>query len=322
MKIDAYASQRHYAEHLYPIWEQLSDDRRGVFWAPGREHDWGERLRNRVVERTVMVAGWRDAQQMSPSPLVYVEHGSGQSYDGDPRSAGDGSYSGGHSLERVRLFLCPNETVAGRWRAVYPDTPTVVVGAPKMDRWHPQPSDRNDNDGVPTVAVTFHWECRLVPETTSAWRHYDRILPALAVDGRWRLLGHGHPRLWGAISRRWKQLGVERVKGFGDVLDRADLLVGDNTSALYEFASTGRPVVVMNAPQYRRDVHHGLRFWDYPPGLQVDRPEQLADTIARALSDPEPARALRAAAVAETYAYTDGRAAERAVAAIDEVFAA
>jgi hypothetical protein len=78
---------------------------------------------------------------------------------------------------------------------------------------------------------------------------------------------------------------------------------------LYEFASTGRPVVVMNAPQYRRDVHHGLRFWDYPPGLQVDRPEQLADTIARALSDPEPARALRAAAVAETYAYTDGRAA-------------
>ena len=106
------------------------------------------------------------------------------------------------------------------------------------------------------------------------------------------------------------------------MLDRADLLVGDNTSALYEFASTGRPVVVMNAPQYRRDVHHGLRFWDYPPGLQVDRPEQLADTIARALSDPEPARAVRAAAVAETYAYTDGRAAERAVAAIDEVFAA
>ena len=112
---------------------------------------------------------------------------------------------------------------------------------------------------------------------------------------------------------------MEAVKDFGDVLDRADLLVGDNTSALYEYASTGRPVVVMNAPQYRRDVHHGLRFWDYPPGLQVDRPEQLADTIARALTDPPGAQALRAAAVGETYAYTDGHAARRAVTAIEEI---
>ena len=317
MKVDAFASQRHYAEHLYPIWEQLPEQVRGVFWAPGREHDWGERLRNRVTERTVMVAGWRDAQTMRPSGLIYVEHGSGQSYDGDPRSKGDGSYSGGHSLERVRLFLCPNETVAGRWRDAY-QAPVVVVGCPKLDRWHDRPA-RTVDEMAPTVAVTFHWACALVPETQSAWRHYDRVLPALASDERWHLLGHGHPRLWGTISRRWKELGVESVKDFGDVLDRVDLLVGDNTSALYEFASTGRPVVVLNAPWYRRDVHHGLRFWDYPPGLQVDRPEQLAPTIVRALTDPVPAQALRAAAVPETYAYTDGHAARRAVTAIEEI---
>jgi hypothetical protein len=258
---------------------------------------------------------------MRPSPIVYVEHGAGQSYDGDPRSKGDGSYSGGHSLDNVTLFLCPNGTVADRWQTAYPGTPAVVVGSPKLDRWHSQPTSRNVASDTPTVAVTFHWECRMVPETTSAWRYYDRTLPSLAADERWRLLGHGHPRLWGTISRRWKRIGVDAVKDFGDVLDRADLLVGDNTSALYEYASTGRPVVVLNAPQYRRDVHHGLRFWDHPPGLQVDRPEQLADTIARALTDPEPARAVRAGAVAAAYAYTDGRAAERAVTAIEEVMA-
>jgi hypothetical protein len=316
VKVDAYASQRHYAEHLYPIWERLPEQMRGVFWAPGREHDWGERLVNRVTERTVMVAGWVDAQHMAPSDLVYVEHGSGQSYDGDERSNGDGSYSGGHSLERVRLFLCPSERVADRWRAVY-DVPAVVVGCPKLDRWHSKETVENLNGGSPTVAVTFHWECRLVPETASAWRHYNRVLPELAADGRWRLIGHGHPRLWGAISRRWKQLGVERVKDFGDVLDRADLLVADNTSAMYEFASTGRPVLVLNAPWYRRQINHGLRFWDFPPGIQVDRPEEVADGITRALDDPPEAAQVRAAAVAATYAYTDGRAAERAVTAIE-----
>ena len=317
MKVDAYASQRHYAEHLYPIWERLPEQVRGVFWAPGREHDWGERLVNRVTERTVMVAGWVDAQHMAPSPLVYVEHGSGQSYDGDDRSKGDGSYSGGHSLERVCLFLCPSERVADRWRAVYESTPVVVVGVPKLDRWHSKETAKTLNGGSPTVAVTFHWECRLVPETASAWRHYNRVLPELAADGRWRLIGHGHPRLWGALSRRWKQLGVPRVPHFADVLDQADLLVGDNTSALYEFASTGRPVLVLNAPWYRRHVHHGLRFWDYPPGVQVDRPEEVAGGIMRALADPPGAAKVRAAAVAETYAYTDGRAAERAADAIE-----
>jgi CDP-glycerol glycerophosphotransferase (TagB/SpsB family) len=142
------------------------------------------------------------------------------------------------------------------------------------------------------------------------------VLPALAADPRWHLLGHGHPRLWGTIRRRWAQLEVDHTGELADVLDRADLLVGDNTSALYEFASTGRPVVVVNAPWYRRDVHHGLRFWDHPPGVQVDRPEDLAPSIARALTDPPALRRIRAAAVERAYAHADGLAAHRAATAI------
>lgn len=309
--IDAFASMAHYAEHIEPVFRALPDELRGDWLDPRRLHA-------RDTSRTVLVAGWRDAQTVAPSQLVYLEHGAGQSYDGDPRGAGNGSYSGGAGLERVRLFLCPSERVADRWRAVY-RAPAEVVGCPKLDQWHRAASWAPHHRAVnraPTVAVTFHWECGLVPETRSAWSHYDRVLPQLAADPRWQLLGHGHPRLWGTIRRRWAQLGVAHTPELADVLDQADLLVGDNTSALYEFASTGRPVVVVNAPWYRRDVNHGLRFWDHPPGLQVDDPRQLADTIERALADPPAARRIRAAAIAETYAATDGLAAERAATAI------
>ena len=253
---------------------------------------------------------------MAPSPLVYVEHGAGQTYN-DPRLAGHGSYPGGAELDRVRLFVCPNDHVADEWLATYPDCRTVVVGCPFMDRWHG--SRELPSNDPPVVAVTGHWDMSTIPETRSAWPHYDRALERLAADDRWTILGHGHPRLWGAIRRRWQELGVDHTPNLGDAFDRADLLIGDNTSAMFEFASLDRPVVVVNAPWYRRGVHHGLRFWDYPPGLQTDLPSQLAPTVARALTDPPEGAWLRRRAVGRVYAHTDGRASQRAAEAIQGV---
>jgi hypothetical protein len=317
--IDAYASLRHYAEHLAPVWAALPAELRGTFYSPSSTEPWGTPLhRGRDQGRLVLVAGWRDAQTVAPSPLVYLEHGAGQSYDGDPRGVGQGSYSGGQGLGRVQLFLCPSRRVADRWQAAYPEAATAVVGCPKLDAWHAAASWAERPLGRPVVAVTFHWECPLVPETRSAWSHYDHHLPGLVADPRWQVLGHGHPRLWGAIRRRWRALGAEHTPDLADVLDRADLLVADNTSAAYEFASTGRPVLVLNAPWYRRHVDHGLRFWSYPPGLQVDHPRDLVPGVARALADPPAARAIRARAVAHVYAHTDGHAAQRAADAIKE----
>jgi CDP-glycerol glycerophosphotransferase (TagB/SpsB family) len=156
-----------------------------------------------------------------------------------------------------------------------------------------------------------------VPEARSALPHYDAVLPALANDPRWHLLGHGHPRLWGRIARRWAELGVERVPEFADVLDRADVFVCDNSSALYEFASTGRPVVVLNTPIYRRDVEHGLRFWsEADVGVQVDHACDLADAIALALTDPPSVARRRSEIVRAVCPLADGRATQRAVEAI------
>lgn len=338
MLVDRYASLPHYAEHIAPIWAEL--ERRGLAgdsYAPRHGSWWGTPIRpRRETNRPVLVAGYADHQTMHPSPTILVEHGAGQTY-ADLRS---GSYSGGPGWDRAVLFLCPSETVADRWRATY-RAPAVAVGSPKMDRWLRSSQSRNRESArfatyesiegheagttPASVAVTFHWECRLVPETRSAWGHYDRSLPDLvawADRNGVRLLGHGHPRLWSKISKRWRRLGVEPVETFEEVLDRADLLVADNTSAMYEFASTGRPVVVLNAPWYRRDVEHGGRFWSWADiGVQVDEPEELAGALAVALADPPSIARRRAEIVADVYARRDGRAAEAAADAIEEALA-
>lgn len=307
--IDCWGSLRHYRDHLAAVWRALPAEVRGTWSDAPTPHD---------GTRPIMVAGWRDAQAVRPRPVIYLEHGAGQTYGGDPRGAGHGSYAGGGGLDHVLLFLCPSRRVADLWRQAYPSTPAAVVGSPKLDPWHGAARWAERPAGL-TVAVTFHAEIRLVPETRSAWSHWDAALPALAREPGVTMLGHGHPRLWPTIRRRWQQLGVEQVREFGDVLDRADLLVMDNTSAGYEFASTGRPVLVLNAPWYRRHVDHGLRFWSHPPGIQIDQPGQLVEGVWRAAEDGEAAQAIRRAAVAATYSECDGFAAQRAVAAIMEV---
>ena len=331
MRLNAYASQPHYLDHIAPIWALLPEHVRGHLWSPGGQltGTTAARLRRDDPEANVpvLVASHVDATT-GPArgrPLVYLEHGAGQTYDGDPAMANAIGWSSSHdrTLERVLLFLCPSETVAERWRSRY-DAPAVAVGCPKLDHWHLDVNAWCPNSASPTVAVTFHWDCSLGPETRSAWPAYDRALPALvrwADENGVKLLGHGHPRLWSRIARRWHSLGVEQVPSMAEVLDRADVLVADNTSAMYEFASLDRPVVALNAPWYRRDVEHGLRFWSHVPGLQVNHRDELLDAVDTAVWDPVQGGVLRAAATAAAYARVDGQATQAAVDAIMEALA-
>jgi len=115
-------------------------------------------------------------------------------------------------------------------------------------------------------------------------------------------------------------LGIEPVEDFEDVLERADLYMCDNSSTLFEFASVGRPVVVLNAPWYRRHIEHGLRFWEAATvGVQVDHPAELRDAVMQALEDPPEQQAARQAAVRIAYTYTDGQASKRAAQEILEL---
>lgn len=318
------AFEPHFADHLAPVHRALPDALRGDFIV---HRSVADRARARGVEpagapgdpsRPVLVASYGDlkrARSFGRTAIAFLEHGAGQSYAGDPRdrrASEHGSYAGGSDRGDNGLIMAPGQAAADRWRAAYPSARVEAVGCPKLDAL----PARVPGPG-PVVCVSTHFEATLCPETRSAFPLYRDAFAALAATHR--LIGHAHPRgLDGPPrARRWyERHGIEVVDDFEDVCRRADVYACDNSSTLFEFAATGRPVVVLNAPWYRRSVRHGGRFWDWATvGVQCDSPDGLAEAVARAVEDSPAQRAERERVVSLVYAHR-GDAAARAAAAL------
>lgn len=303
---DMYASEVHYAEHLVPVWFALSEEERGEFYGPRAV---AELLATEGIhpqsstppwhKRPVVIAGAKDLARCGSRPVAMMEHGVGQTYLG----LDNPSFPGGSGREKVALFLCPSERVAHLNLERYPDKPHAVVGSPKLDRW--AFSQRLSEPEVPTIAVSFHWNCKLLPETKWALPAFDENLVRLTEDPRFRVIGHGHPRAWSYLREFYAAHGVEAVEDFDQVVARASVYVVDNSSTLYEATFADIPTVVMNAPWYRKDVHHGLRFWDTLPAFQCEPDMELVDVIERALQTKDEARPLREAVTRYVYAVPD-----------------
>lgn len=314
MKVHAYASRAHYLAHLAPVHAALPEEIRGELIGPRRQYMRADAFAGDLV----LVASWVDSQRWARRHrVIYLEHGAGQSYGGDPHAANHGSYAGGEGHDHTALFLCPSETVADRWRAVY-RAPAVAVGCPRLD----DVERRNEPD---VAAFAFHWDNPLCNESRTALPHYARRLGVVVEDLRARgvrVLGHGHPRAAGHLKPMWRALGVEWCDDIDDVLRRAAVFVADNTSAMYEAAALDIPVVALNAPWYRRDVDHGLRFWSHVPGVQCDGPDDLAELVLEQMQGGTVDDvAHRCVVAAHAYSAVDGKASARAAEAIMEVVA-
>lgn len=329
--IDMYAHEAQFVDHLAAVWHALPPDARGHFLVYRQMED---RARTRGVEpatnvtpdpsRPVLVASHGDIKRVRREGrrrIAYIEHGAGQSYPGSPKAAAHPSYAGGRDRGDVGLFLMPNRYSADLWRAAYPRTRVEIVGCPKLDVL----PAREPGPG-PVVAVTFHWDCRLVQETRTAYYAFRAALPDLAAC--FTVIGHGHPRALDGppdLRREYRRLGIELVEDFEDVCRRADLLVFDNTSAGFEFAATGRPVVVLNDPVgrtvgrgYRTTVEHGLRFWSAAGvGVNAWQAGELLVAVERALEDPPDVAAERERALGIVYSQRSGAAARAATALMD-----
>ncbi len=322
--IHAYASQPNYWRHLSPVVDELRA--RGLevrCWAARAAQPWGARIPDpgfRNLGGLIVVASWVDARKAAPHPAVYLEHGAGQTYaDGSPTG-----YAGAPKLDHVRLFLAPNEEVAGRWRGAYPQAAVQSVGSPALDQHHTNQAERPKYNYLssepPLVAITSHWPCGVCPETMPALPLYERAIGEVyKLETSFRLVGHAHPRGMRRTRAMWDRLGIPFEVDPDQVLRQADLLVADNTSLLYEAAAIGLPSLSLNAPSYRREVEHGLRFWSHVPGLQCDAPRDLQSSILDALADPPEAQDLRARAAARAYSHRDGRSSSRAADAIEKV---
>lgn len=313
MGIDFYATERHFLDHLRPTWLALRPARRGTFYAlraiAGHAGRRGldvvpvdsiyDRERLPASDNPTVVAGYGDlkrARLASRSSFALAQHGAGQSYGADPAIARHHSYAGGADCDDVELFLVPNDHAAVRYREAYPAAVVDVVGSPMLDELPRGPAESADL----VVATGFHWDCQLGTETGSAIRDFAPVLGAVAraFPGA---IGHGHPRR-PDLAWRYKAAGIEYVRDFAEVCARASVYVCDNSSTLFEFAATGRPVVVLNDRRFRRDREHGLRFWEAADvGIQVDSPADLVAAIRTAIADPPELAAARQAALELIY---------------------
>lgn len=335
LRVDAIACERQFIDHAAPVWRLLPPPYRGRFLTDASLVDHAryrgieaEAIDAEVLRRSsrppaanpgpgpaafvVSIGDTKIARRLGYRRFTFMEHGAGQAYVGQRGPvARHPSYAGGGDREDVELFLVPNEYSAELWRRAYPAAKVQLVGCPRLDEL----PARIPGPG-PVVATSFHWPAHVVPEADTALGHYFGAMPELAAA--YQVIGHAHPKGdWPErMAKYYRRWGIEIVREFDDVCRRADVYVCDNSSTLFEFAATGRPVVVLNAPPYRREVHHGLRFWEAADiGIQVDRGEDLVDAVTEAIADPPARRAAREAALELVYPLRTG-AAERAAAAI------
>lgn len=315
MPIDFFARRSHYVDHMMPVWMALDESERGCFYGPN----------DKTMPRganPMLVAGVADLQAVQPvngkRKFIFMEHGVGITYGAHQ------AYAGGGGLRKyVSLFLAPNEIVRAKTERVMSGVKQVVVGTPKLDKWTPPltpPQMSTFGEGKkPVVVISFHWDGKLVaPEAGNAFKHFRKVMPALARCDEFELIGHGHPRAIEQFIPIYNSLGITVVRDFDEVMQRADLYVCDNSSTIYEFCVTGKPVVIMNAPEYRRKVHWGIRFWDYTDvGPMVDEPEELMKAICGQLENPDERKEERRKMIADLYPFL-GESANRAADALRE----
>lgn len=310
--IDAYASQSHFLDHMLPVWNKLPN--RGTFYGAPEAVAYGKtkgvhiKLAPEILrgESPIMVAAVGDVRYVGyfRRPILLFNHGVGFSFGEHP------SYSGGKSWRcLVNVFFEPGVYPARRERAVYPNALVADLGCPKLDPLHLQKFTVNTDN--PVICFSTHWNCRVCPETMWAFDHYKAVLPELAK--RYRLIGHAHPRARKEVFPYYRSIGIEPVENFDDVVQQADLYLAEGSSTIYEFASTDKPVLVLNIPMFRRHVNHGLRFWEYIPGVQCDSPGHIFPKIQEALEDNDPWKRIRRESVNIAYTYHDGHCAERYV---------
>ena len=307
MKIDVVASEPHYLDHLRPIFDALPAEARGQVY--GGADPWS--MRPRGINRVALVAGFQDVK-MGQGPMIYVEHGAGQSYAGDPKSAHQPGYSGpgGQRHRGVIGYIAPSERVARRWRSGT-GKPAVAVGCPKLDPWLIAPPTVEPR----SVCLAFHWNCLISPEARSAYPHYAEQLPRIVARWQaqgWTVYAHAHPRWLGQLDGWFTACGAEVLDRDVQVFERASVVVVDNSSLAVECLALRKNLVWLDAPWYRRNVSHGGRFWDWTrgiptvPGPDVLMEHRLIDIVGRTVLGAG------AAVVDAAYAFTDGTSAERA----------
>jgi len=326
MKIDFLARQEHFVDHLLPVWKALPSKKRGVFYCHIAIGEYASKkglsyfplVPEYLGQLHVKVPGdnpivtcaygdFLDAYRSNPDRIFMLsEHGVGLAFG---ENAG---YAGGLGRRnKVDCFMSSSRYVAEKNLATF-NAPVYIVGVPKMDKYKESQFKNWMRTGSfsvqqmkesPVVCLSFHWNgSHISPEAGNAFALYGRPEVLELLKSKFNIIGHCHPKEREIIKPAFEKAGIPFVDSFDEVLEQADIYCNDCSSTMYEFCVTGKPVVVMNAPWFRKDVHHGLRFWDYSDvGKNVNNPKQLVQAIEEAIQDPNKYRKQREQAVQDLY---------------------
>jgi hypothetical protein len=267
----------------------------------------------KITADYVVVFSYGDLKQINDlgKKIIFCEHGTGLFYNEEhPSYAGSLLHR-----ENVVLRLSPNETHAEMERKIL-SCPVEVIGVPKLDKYATKGYKLKRH--LPRVAISFHFDCKVNPETRTSFGFFKSALPLLV--SQFKVLGHGHPRLIDRIEHHYRAFGIPIKRSFEDeIIEQADIYVCDNSSTIWEWLITKKPIVLLNPPFYRKDVEHkgNPRFWKFSNIAPLcEDPNDLPRCINLAIQNHKDYLPAIEEARKSVLTFLDGQCAERAYQAI------
>ncbi|MFP4611115.1 MAG: CDP-glycerol glycerophosphotransferase family protein [Thiohalophilus sp.] len=186
------------------------------------------------------------------------------------------------------------------------------TGWPKLDpllRDRERYSERQKNE-VPTVffASTFSPSITAAPELAAT-------IEQLSASGQWRFLVTLHPKMAPEVVTRYREIDnpfFEFIPAGDDLLEpmtRADIMLCDTSSIMYEFMFLDKPVVTL------RTRNPG------PYLIDVQQVDEVEPALKQALQRPPELMHAASALCHELHEFDDGRASERVMDAVERLCA-
>jgi CDP-glycerol glycerophosphotransferase (TagB/SpsB family) len=181
------------------------------------------------------------------------------------------------------------------------------TGWPKLDPFF-QARERFVHEKANEVATVF-FASTFSPSITAAPALADTI-ERLSASGQWRFIVTLHPKMATEVVDRYRAIHnpffefLPAGEDFLPAMARADAMVCDTSSIMYEFMFLNKPLVTLktrNPGPYLKDVSH---------------PDELEGALREVLTRPAAQLAEAQALCRELHSFDDGRSSERLMDAV------
>lgn len=194
--------------------------------------------------------------------IIYAEHGVCEFYWEDETKvpvSGWGSITFSE-VDKPLIHLAPNQRACDIFSRSHRSVVTGVYETDWIKDW------KFNRNKVPIVCLSSHWNQRGNVYTSSYFDHYfNKIRTAVCKRLGWELVLHGHPRNSGKLKYRAYSENLRWIKDFKEVVETCDIYICDNSSSIFSFASSHKPVILLNPPNVTMDTtpSFNFRFWEH-----------------------------------------------------------